>query len=105
MADTVARAIKEGNEMVCEINYLIAEYQWYAKADTAESATFARLLAQCIVAKEQVIAMMNAHLDAMREINNFENRDKNDQGGESAVVQIDIAEQDQFEFRRMQLFN
>jgi hypothetical protein len=48
---------------------------------------------------------MNAHLDAMREINNFENRDKNDQGGESAVVQIDIAEQDQFEFRRMQLLN
>ncbi len=104
MADTVASAIKAGNTTVRDLNYLIAEYSYYAKSDTAESPIFQKLLDQCLAAKAAIIDTMNAHLDAMKELNSAENR-SGDHTEKHETNTFDIAELLDFERRREQVLN
>jgi len=103
MVDNVAWATYAGNDTVRSLNNCISNYGYYAKGDNAEAPIFQRLADSCTAAKTAVVAMMDAHIDALKELNASENRSVENKEQETNTQYI--AELEQFERRRMQLFN
>jgi hypothetical protein len=101
MMDSVAWATVTGNSTVRSINNYIDNYNYYGKADNAEAAIFQTLATSCEAAKSAMVAMIDAHIDALKALNAAENRTKPEEKEESNIQYI--AELEQFERRRMQL--
>lgn len=101
MVDSVAWATVTGNSTVRSINNNIGTYEYYAKAENAEAAIFQQLVTSCEAAKSALVAMIDAHIDALKALNAAENREKPKEEQETNTQYI--AELEQFERRRMQL--
>lgn len=103
MVDSVAWATVSGNSTVRAINNYLDTYTYYGKADNAEASIFQTLAASCEAAKSAMVAMIDAHIDALKALNAAENRGKSEENQQTNIQYI--AELEQFERRRMQLFN
>lgn len=76
MMDMVAWATSRGNEMVMSITNNLQNYEYNAAGDTQEAQTFKALVEKCAAAKLALVDMINGHIDALKELNNSENRSK-----------------------------
>ena len=103
MMDSVAWATVTGNGTVRSINNYLDNYNYYGKADNAEAAIFQTLATSCEAAKAAMVAMIDAHIDALKALNAAENRAKPEEKEETNTQYI--AELEQFERRRMQYLN
>ena len=104
MMSNVAWATYRGNEIVSGLNAWIADYGYYAGQSLKEAPVFADLEAKSREAKTAIVALIDSHIDALKTLNNAENR------GLAPVEDtetntIDIAELEEFELRRMQLLH
>jgi uncharacterized protein len=106
MISNVAWATVTGNDTVRSLNNCISSYGYYAKDDNAEAAIFQVLADSCTAAKTAMVAMIDAHIDALKALNAAENRSKAPETPiEEKTNTLYIAELEQFERRRMQLLN
>lgn len=78
MVDVVASYTYWGNRMISDLNASISNYDYYAKESKGESATFSALSAKCNEAKSAIVAMVDAHIDALKVLNASENRSAED---------------------------
>lgn len=78
MMDSVAWATVTGNSTVRSINNCIENYGYYAKMGNAEADVFQKLTDSCVAAKSAMVAMIDAHIDALKELNAAENRSEKD---------------------------
>lgn len=93
MTDNAAWTLYRGNEMVSSLNNWIWNYDYWAEEGKDKSALFAQLATDCKTAKTAIIALINSHADAIKELNNSENRTKRSE--ENPPIDIVIAgEQD-----------
>lgn len=104
MMSNVAWATYRGNEMVSGLNAWIGDYNYYASQSLKEAPVFADLEAKSREAKAAIVALIDAHIDALKALNNAENR------GLSPVEDTEtntnyIAELEKFESRRMKYLN
>lgn len=76
MMDSVAWATVTGNSTVRSLNNCIDNYGYYAKMENSEAPIFQGLTDSCMAAKVAVIAMIDAHIDALKALNAAENRGK-----------------------------
>lgn len=114
MMDNVAAATYNGNTLVSWLNVWASDYEYFAKQDTKEAKVFEGLAQKSKETKAAVIALIDAHIDALKILNNAENRGANSvvvhetstsEANETHTNTIDIAELEEFESRRMQLLN
>ena len=114
MMSHVARATESGNDMAYWLTNYASEYGNIAQGDTKEAKVFEGLAQMCRETKTAVIALIDAHIDALKTLNNAENRGANSvivhetsakEGDDTQTNTTDIAELEQFELRRMQLLN
>lgn len=101
MMDSVAWATVTGNSTVRALNNCIDNYGYYAKMENTEASIFQTLVDSCAAAKAATVAMIDAHIDALKALNAAENRGKSEEKEETNTQYI--AELEQFERRRMQL--
>ena len=78
MMDSVAWATLTGNSTVRALNNYIENYRYYATQDKAEASTFQALVGSCEGAKAAIVAMVDAHIDALKVLNASENRSAED---------------------------
>lgn len=74
MVDNVAWATYKGNDMVYSLNNSISNYSYYAGQDTPVSEIFKALADSCETAKSAIVALIDAHIDALKTLNLSENR-------------------------------
>jgi uncharacterized protein len=74
MFETVSDCTEMGNRVIQSMNNLMSSYQHYAEDQTDKSAIFAALSEQCKAAKSSMVALIDGHIDALKELNASENR-------------------------------
>lgn len=78
MMDSVAWATVTGNSTVRALNNCIDNYGYYAKMENTEASIFQSLVDSCAAAKAATVAMIDAHIDALKALNAAENRSDKD---------------------------
>lgn len=78
MMDSVAWATVTGNSTVRSLNNCIDNYGYYAKMENTEASIFQALVDSCAAAKAATVAMIDAHIDALKALNAAENRSDKD---------------------------
>lgn len=74
MVDNVAWATWYGNNMVSQLNRYMSQYSDYGTENTATAPIFAKLAVACQDAKTALVAFIDGHIDALKELNNSEFR-------------------------------
>lgn len=74
MIDSAAWALYRSNDTIYSLNNYISNYKYFAENMPAEAAIFNGLVSVCEAAKTSLIALIDAHADAVKALNNGENR-------------------------------
>jgi HK97 family phage prohead protease len=74
MVDNAAWALQRGNEMVSSLNNWVWNYDYWAEEGKDKSAMFTNLARECKAAKAAILSLINSHADAIKDLNNSENR-------------------------------
>lgn len=112
ITESVMSVIKCANDMVEELNDCIEACALNATEKPARSALMDSAIAACEAGKASLVVLIDSHLDVMKALNMGEDRDeenaaeqRSDTDKEQQTNTQYIAELEQFERRRMQLFS